>query len=292
MQAESSVGAQNITEVLSDTLEKDAPAVIEEVSPHETMHAMNDGGDLQGYLETGQWALKRIRVALLAAKKREVKSILDLPSGYGRMLRALKAEFPDAKLTACDIDHGAVDFCAETFGAVPAYGREDPREVEIEGPVDLIWCGSLFTHLNRKGWIRFLKLFESLLEPGGVLVFTTQGRFVADKVFSDPTDPVQCYGMNEEQVGLLKRTFAKKGFAFCDYTFKDYLDTLSLPHEYGIALASPSWVCSTLEKEAPKLDLLTYTAGGYGPRWGGSRAANGLNPQDMVSCIRLQDDQV
>lgn len=280
-------------------LQQDAPGVIEEVSPREHMHRLHLGGEVEGYLETGQWALKRIRLAMLAASKETVLNILDLPCGYGRVMRALGAEFPQATLTACDIDPKAVDFCAETFGALPVYSAERPEEIEIEDRFDLIWCGSLLTHLDHPGWTAFLRLFESLLEPGGVLVFTTNGRFIADRLLRPRAET---WGMTEEQITAILQSHDDDGFGYGAYEwlspqspppeYEEQLRALSLPANYGISLASPSWVCGLLETEAPKLDLLTYTAGGNGPRWGRSVPANGLNYQDMVSCIRLGDDQV
>ena len=89
---------------------------------------------------------------------------------------------PSARLGAGDIDHDGVDFCAATFGATPVYGREDPADVEIDAPYELIWCGSLFTHLPPERWEGFLALFERALAPGGLLVFTTHGRRIAERI--------------------------------------------------------------------------------------------------------------
>src|SRR5437870_5495298 len=91
---------------------------------------------LSHYLESG-------RAALTAAGKTDVRRILDLPCGHGRVLRVLKAAFPGAALTACDIDRDGVDFCASRFGAEPVYSVEDPGRIPVRGPFDLIWVGSL-----------------------------------------------------------------------------------------------------------------------------------------------------
>src|SRR5436309_14349941 len=106
--------------------------------------------DSKYYFEYGETAVRLIRLAMDATGTGQVPThnVLDFPSGHGRVLRTLKAAFPRARLTACDIDHDAVDFCAETFGAEPIYSDEDPRAIELPGQYDLIWCGSLFTHLD------------------------------------------------------------------------------------------------------------------------------------------------
>ena len=159
--------------------------VINEISPRDHMYNSYDPPDRDGYLSHGRAALDCIRVSLLASQKESAQSILDLPSGHGRVLRFLKAEYPHARLFACDIDHEAVDFCAQAFGATPVYGREHPAEIELEDQLDLIWCGSLFTHLDQSLWGEFLDLFESALVVGGILVFTTCGRNLAAKLADD-----------------------------------------------------------------------------------------------------------
>ena len=61
----------------------------------------------------------------------DVKRILDLPCGHGRVLRYLSAAFPEAEITACDIMREGVDFCASTFGAIPVYSQDDPQQIPL-----------------------------------------------------------------------------------------------------------------------------------------------------------------
>ena len=86
-----------------------------------------------------------------------MSEILDLPCGHGRVMRWLRATFPKASLTACDIDGDGVSFCAETFGARPALSSTDPEDLVL-GTFDLIWCGSLLTHLRPGDWDRWLSI--------------------------------------------------------------------------------------------------------------------------------------
>src|SRR6185369_2876695 len=123
-------------------LTHDAMPMIEEISPHDPMFTANSAGH---YFDVSRSALSCIKLALLAADKTQVQRILDLPCGYGRVLRRLKAAFPQAVLTACDRDQDAVDFCALTFGATPVYSYDDHDSLIRSGTFDLIWCGSLLT---------------------------------------------------------------------------------------------------------------------------------------------------
>jgi SAM-dependent methyltransferase len=136
-------------------------------------------------------------------------SILDLPCGHGRVLRALKAAFPHANFTACDLDEHGVDFCARTFGATGVYSNVDPRKTHIQAKFDLIWVGSLFTHLSGDRWSPFLDLFGSILAKDGLLFFSTHGDFVVERLERFPA----FYGLSPEQIETMKLQYTKTGFA-------------------------------------------------------------------------------
>lgn len=243
--------------------------VVEDVSPRDHMFRVR-----QRYLRSGQKALDCIRLGMLAAGRTTVASALDLPSGHGRVLRWIKAEFPDARLGAGDIDHDGVEFCAATFGATPVYGREDPADVEIDAPYELIWCGSLFTHLPPERWEGFLALFERALVPGGLLVFTTHGRRIAERI-RDPETGGQYLKEPADREHVLS-DYEQDGLGYCDYTFSDeYRESLALPRSYGISLVRPSVVCAMLERR-PQLELVGFTEGRF-------------NGQDVVSVVRSRE---
>ena len=189
--------------------------------------------------------------------------MLDFASGYGRVLRMMKAAFPGARLTACDIEREAVDFCADTFGATPVYSSADPSEIEIEDRFDLIWSGSFFTHIDEAGWSRFLPFLASLLAPGGVLVFTTAGRNVVTRM------------RQGEQAGLSEDVVRRDDRQVTTARGSGSGPTRAASTEgYGLARATPAWVCSKVES-IPGLLLL-----GYSESRGGA-----LERQDFVSCI-------
>jgi hypothetical protein len=82
--------------------------VIEEISAKDAMFA----GNFEHYFTVGFSAMRCINVAMHAAQLTEFGSILDMPSGYGRVLRILKAYFPKARLTACDLNGFHVNSCS------------------------------------------------------------------------------------------------------------------------------------------------------------------------------------
>lgn len=157
----------------------EVPGVIATIAPGDGMYQGNN----QDYFAVGYSALRCIRLALLAAEQESPRRILDFGCGHGRVLRVLKAAFPDAHLTACDLNRGGVDFCATKFGATPVYSAENPREIPFSDEYDLIWCGSVFTHLSENRWHGFLDaLLSRPAKGGGIAVLTTSGRTVANRL--------------------------------------------------------------------------------------------------------------
>ena len=109
-------------------------------------------GHAAGYFSSGYSALFCIRQAVERAGKTSVNSILDFGCGHGRVLRSLAAQFPDATLTALDVNRRGVNFCAKKFGAKPIYSNIDFSNLIFREKFDLICIGSLFTHLDAERW--------------------------------------------------------------------------------------------------------------------------------------------
>jgi SAM-dependent methyltransferase len=236
--------------------------VLDEIDPADVM---TDGtpGD-PNYFGSAYRALRNVRLALLAAMKADVRSILDLPSGHGRIMRVFKAAFPDAKLTACDTDADGIEFCARKFGAVPVLSKPDPEDIEIDDRFDLIYCGSLLTHVDERGWDGFLRLFERLLDDDGVLVFTTGGRRFANQIRARN----RLYGHTEEAALEMLAEYERTGFSY-----KEWPNATN----YGVTMAAPWWTLRKLE-QYPSLRLLSVTE---------------QAPQDVVACLKGSvDDSV
>jgi hypothetical protein len=228
---------------LSQLFEQPVHNVETAIAPADGMCEFGNGeAGTNHYFHVGQSALRCLRAAMLLAKRDTFHNILDMPSGFGRVLRTLKAAFPNAALTACDLVREGPDFCAATLGAKACYSEADPERIRLEGPFDLIWCGSLLTSVSEKKWLSFLRLFQSLLCPGGLFLFTTHGRQVAHWIRTRSVD----YGLEEHKANELIEDFDRVGFGYRDYP-KHVLDVAQIESDYGVAVASPSWVSAQME---------------------------------------------
>jgi SAM-dependent methyltransferase len=151
-------------------------------------------------------------------------------------------------------------------------------------PYDLIYCGSLLPHMDAPRWDEFLKLFESILAPGGILVFTTIGAFVAEGPMRDGTIK---YGLRERDREAMLRSYEETGFGFAGWERSQFLEGLHLPSSYGISLSSPSWVMKRIQRL--KLDPILYVSGSWGERWGDFRPPIAMREQEVIACIRRVD---
>jgi len=186
-------------------------------------------GNGEHYFRVGLSAIHCIDEALRRAATDSPRRILGMPCGGGRVLRFLVARFPKSKFTACDVDRKLVDFCAREFGANPVYSQSNFDEVTFAEPFDLIWCGSLVTHLNRDGIVSLWKLFDRHLRPGGLVVFTTHGDYVAERIPRREFD----YLLTKEQTDRIGLPYAEAGYGFEAYEgLKDW----------GVSLTSRAWI--------------------------------------------------
>lgn len=215
----------NLPEFLADT----SSDMVREISSGERMPSAH----VDTYFAVGRSALKAIRLAQIASGKRDFASILDMPCGHGRVLRWLKAAYPDAKLTACDILTDGVDFCAESLGATPVYSSTRPQADTFSDQYDLIFVGSLLTHVDVRQWDHLISLWHTLLAPDGLLVVTTHGELVAERMRAG-----HLYGYPAAAVTRTLRAYEHAGFAF--------LEEPPANIDYGITIARPDWTLSRL----------------------------------------------
>jgi len=188
-------------------------------------------GNPAAYFLSGYSALTCIRKALDVAGKRSVLSILDFGCGHGRVLRALAANFPEAELTAADSNKGGVDFCAREFGAKPVYSNFAFSSLTFDREFDLIWVGSVFTHLNCERWPKLLTHLRSVLAENGSLLFSTHGRD-AERRLRDP-HALLLFNLESERIAKILEDHRVKGFGYSDY--RRY-------PKYGVSLSSSEWV--------------------------------------------------
>lgn len=224
-------------------------AVDRTVDPHDTMQATENP---EQYFDLGRRALELIHFSSELCDKPHYPAILDLPCGHGRVLRWLRTHYPYASLTACDLDRGGVDFCARQFGAAPVYSQADLHQLPFTAQFDLIWVGSLVTHLRQDRWLATLDCLVKWTKECGVIVLTTQGRSVSSLLARGRRNIAE----NIDKAALLEE-YARTGFAYQRY-FESNAE-----EDYGLTLSSPEWVLRTLQRY-PDIIVRAYLEEAWG----------------------------
>ncbi len=187
-----------------------------------------DRSNLDIYLYNGLSALRCMVHALISASAEPPKRILDFACAHGRVMRFLRAAFPEAEIVGADINTKGIEFCAKEFGAIPVQSYADLSKVTLPGSFDLIWCGSLITHIDEIKSRTLLDLFLKHLAPGGLLCFSTHGRiyplYIQQKRWKLLADDV---------FEVVNRDFLRTGFGYADYPSRPGI---------GASLTSPAWI--------------------------------------------------
>ncbi len=203
-------------------------------------------GQESHYFSVGEDGLNNVLASLVRSRRQTVQHILDLPCGHGRVARHLRAAFPDATISFCDIDSAGVNFCCQTFDGRAIYSLPELTQVTLGGPFDVIWIGSLFTHVDEARTLRWLRYLCTQLSDDGILLATfhcTWSREVQKR-----------YKMigEKEWVSILRQA-DHTGFGYARYPGQD---------DYGISLARPSRLID-LASAIEEVKILSYIERGW-----------------------------
>jgi SAM-dependent methyltransferase len=192
------------------------------------------------YFAVGAEALRHSMAALLVNRRPLPSRILDFPCGSGRVTRHLRAMFPDAEIGACDLYSPHIDFCASQFDAVPILSRENLNELDV-GLWDLIFCGSLLTHLPDEQFRQSIDFMARSLSPSGIAIVTLEGRH------SVHIQDHKWKLIDDERFAVARAGFDREGFGFVDYAHAFRSENFGEQQSYGVTLAKPSHVMGILE---------------------------------------------
>jgi len=160
----------------------------------------------------------------------EPRRILDFGCGHGRTARYLRAAFPAARIDVTDLNADAVGWCVDHFGCHAVAG-ELPADT-----YDLVWAGSVFTHLPEHVASALISRLLRSLAPGGVLALTTHGRYrvaiMADFDWEHDKRAWMHFNMGKARFEQMLTGYHADGYGYIDYA--GVVD-------YGMCIAKPAW---------------------------------------------------
>jgi len=207
------------------------PDMVTEIAAGDTMFQ----GSMEGYVSVGMSALGAIEAALEG--RPTPGRILDFPCGYGRITRILRARFPNAAITVSDVDQDAVAFTSSRFRARGVLSSGDFRSLDLGGPFDLIWVGSLMTHLPEQMTRELLDCLLRHMVPDTTLIMSSHGRWVAERM--------RCNSLTPSVIQVVLQGYERNGYGYSGYHGSP---------DYGISLVSRDWIDRTLDGSPLRLD--------------------------------------
>jgi SAM-dependent methyltransferase len=191
----------------------------------------------------------------------KVAAVLDFGCGYGRVFRALPPMFPNAICTALDLIAPAARFCADSFGGEPVQSFEDLGRIKLSRQNDVVWIGSVFTHLPKHRWASLLSFLSAQTAAGGIVVFTAHGEAAAD-YFEQGIMPVLPHLVTPEAFARLRRSLPETGFEYLpeNQTTLDHSAKIGMKvtaGEYGFTFNTEAWIRAFVARR-PEWKLLSY----------------------------------
>lgn len=133
----------------------------------------------QEFRATGEQTLRDVERALAQAGRslEQVSDFLDFGCGCGRLAIAMGRLAPGVHYTGCDVDARAVSWCTDHLqGQRFIVNGGEPPAPFADASFDVIWCGSVFTHIDETRQHAWLADLKRMLRPPGVLIASVHGR--------------------------------------------------------------------------------------------------------------------
>jgi Methylase involved in ubiquinone/menaquinone biosynthesis len=104
--------------------------------------------------------------------------VLDFACGPGRVIREFQTHARGCRMYGSDIDAEAIAWAQAHLADVASFSINAAAAPSsfAANQFDVIYCVSLFTHLDERAQDEWLREMARILKPGGVFVTTTHGR--------------------------------------------------------------------------------------------------------------------
>lgn len=160
-----------------------------------------------------------------------LESVLDFASGYGRLTRILVQKLAKERIWVSDIYREAIEWQLKTYGVQGFFSTPSPQDLSHDRVHDVVWVGSLFSHLPDGLFQEWLAKIWSFVGPRGVLAFS-----VHDQSLLPADEPMDATGLR----------------------YFRFSESDSLDHDiYGMSYVTEAFVAEAIARLSP----------GGGPKW-------------------------
>lgn len=110
----------------------------------------------------------------------DVQRVLDFGCGCGRTLRWLMERYPAIAFYGADVDPKAIEWCLQNLRKDAFVTCHPLPPLPFESCYfDVVYCFSVFTHLDERMQDMWFREISRVLKPGGLLILTVHGERVS-----------------------------------------------------------------------------------------------------------------
>jgi SAM-dependent methyltransferase len=201
-------------------------SIYDRVEPRIAAHDhMNS--NMAHYFSVGASAVSIVNTCRLLGGVETPSSLLDFACGAGRITRWLKAAYPSARITGADLRDSDLQFQRDVMGVDTWKSSASFAQLEPRTKFDIIWVGSLLSHLSEESAAAAMNAFLSWLNPSGILIVSFHGRRV--RLGTSMRGAVYT---SLDSFKRVETEYLEKGFGY-----EDYHNQVGL----GFALTKPQW---------------------------------------------------
>jgi SAM-dependent methyltransferase len=104
------------------------------------------------------------------------KNYLDFGCSSGRVVRVLKAAYPESNWLGCDPVMEAIEWAKENLPGIDFFNSlQIPPLPYDDNQFSMVFAISIWSHFSEKAAIAWFKEINRIIEPGGLLIFSTHG---------------------------------------------------------------------------------------------------------------------
>lgn len=151
--------------------------------PEDLIYRVTGVRDPDWFHRSGEMSVRDIKAALACVDRSlaDFDQILDFGCGCGRILSWIRKSVPEERLCGVDIDREAIAWLRSSLPGVELHVSNPLPFLPFEpGRFDLVYCHSVFTHLDEDYQDAWLEELRRVTRPGAFLILSFHGNCALD----------------------------------------------------------------------------------------------------------------
>ncbi len=167
------------------------------------------------------------------------KNYLDFGCSSGRVVRVLKAAYPESNWFGCDPITDAIEWAKENLEGIKFFNSSQvPPLPYDDNQFSMVYAISIWSHFSEKAAMSWFKEVHRIIEPSGLLIFSTHGLNTLKYYHQNRLKP-------ETEIQELSETLINLGYCYEDvfrYSGDYGLDC----SDWGSCYLLPEWILKNL----------------------------------------------